>query len=300
MIYLERCIICGKKANQRDRIAEYILNLQKESVLWCERCDLKWLYPFMDEQEYRAFYSYNYHTELYEKRKPTFDRIIEDLFNEFYMKMRIRKMIKILGYKPFTLDVGSGYGLFLKCAAEMGIRAIGIDVSEHAVTIARKRYNVEVINSDLLSFRSEFKFDAVHLNHVFEHFVDPHKAISKIKEMMKKCGIVVMELPNQFKNIYDIARYIVRRPIRSRIFSLQHPFFWSEKSIKTFLHKNGYKVISSRIYDRKDFWIRLPDEVSSEVFRFAKILMGVTAALLRMGTNIEIFAQLVTEPKELA
>ncbi len=293
MIYLEKCIICGKESKNEDKFAKYILNLEKEKILVCKDCDLRWLYPFMDDNEYENFYSQDYFEELYVKGVSHFDRKLSSIFDEIYFKRRIRKIMKLLHKDQINiLDVGCGYGLFLKCAKEIGLNAVGIDISEHAVSAVKEKHKLDAICSTLFDFQPKIKFDVVHMNHVFEHFTNPKGALDKVKSLLNSGGILVMEVPNQFKNIYDILRYILKIPVKSRHFSLQHPFFWSEKSIRKILSLNGFEILKIRTYDRKDLWIRRPAEFDRNIFRTVKILIGLLAYILNREANIEVFAKL--------
>lgn len=293
MIYLEKCVICEKDSRTEDKIAKYILNLENEKILVCKDCDLRWLHPFMDDNEYKKFYSQDYFEEFYVKELSRFDRRLSSIADEIYFKNRIKKIIKLLGKKNINiLDVGCGYGTFLKCAKEIGLNALGIDVSEHAVSVAKEKYKLDAVFSTLFEFQSKIKFDVVHMNHVFEHFTNPKGALDKVKELLKPGGILVMEVPNQFKNIYDILRYMLKTPVKSRYFSLQHPFFWSEKSLRKILSPNGFEILKIRTYDRKDLWIRLPAEFNANIFRIVKIAIGLLAYILGREANIEVFAKL--------
>ncbi len=292
MIYLRKCVICGNETSSEDNFAKYILNLEKEKILVCKACDLRWLYPFMSDDEYKNFYSQGYFDELYSGE--TFDKRLSAISDEFYFKRRIRNIIKIKQRrKASILDVGCGYGLFIRCAKDLGLNPVGIDISEYVISKVRAKYDdLNVVACSFFDFHTETKFDVIHMNHVFEHFTDPVRALSKIKSLLNQGGLLVMEIPNQFKNIYDILRYIIKVPVQSKFFSLQHPFFWSEKSIKKFLSDNGFEILKVKVYDRKDFWIRKPGDFDGFIFRVVKLPVALLAYILGRGANIEIFAEL--------
>ncbi|MCW5959736.1 MAG: class I SAM-dependent methyltransferase [Pyrinomonadaceae bacterium] len=101
----------------------------------------------------------------------------------------------VLGGK--ALEVGCGNGNYLRYLKRHGWEVNGVDLSPHAVTAAKKNFDIEVFNGQLeeCSFPDE-SFDYVHLSHVLEHFFDPLESMRKIYRLLKKDGIVFIDVPN--------------------------------------------------------------------------------------------------------
>jgi 2-polyprenyl-3-methyl-5-hydroxy-6-metoxy-1,4-benzoquinol methylase len=95
------------------------------------------------------------------------------------------------------LDFGSGWGFFLAVAKEKGWNAFGLEPLPAASVYARARFGLNVVTDTLRenSFSPEF-FDVVTSFQVFEHLPNPGQDIRNIHEILRKNGIVLIEVPN--------------------------------------------------------------------------------------------------------
>jgi len=109
------------------------------------------------------------------------------------------------------LDLGCGTGNVLGMLEDKGIDLWGIDISERAVTIAKKRVNKpdQVIcrSADPLPFSSD-EFDYVVAWGAIEHFPDIPKILKEIKRILKKDGTGAIMVPNAYyyKFVWDTLR----------------------------------------------------------------------------------------------
>lgn len=94
------------------------------------------------------------------------------------------------------LDLGCGAGGFLKIAKRMGFSVVGCDFDEAVVNLCRAQ-NLDVRQGGLEVFsKSEDSFDAITMNQVLEHVVDPEKLIHECYEHLNKNGSIWIALPN--------------------------------------------------------------------------------------------------------
>jgi methionine biosynthesis protein MetW len=98
------------------------------------------------------------------------------------------------------LDVGCGKGDLITAALAGGRcrDAVGIDIGEPAVAIARKRgldARVHDLNESALPFQDQ-SFDCVTLMAVLEHVFDPLFAVSEIYRVLKPNGSLILAVPN--------------------------------------------------------------------------------------------------------
>ena len=115
------------------------------------------------------------------------------------------KLALIDGLKSSTknlLDIGAGTGDFLSTAKTGGWNTTGIEPSEKARSIAKKK-GVEFVTttSDL----SDNSFDVITMWHVLEHVPDVHKQLAELNRLLKNDGSIVIAVPN-FKS-YDANHY---------------------------------------------------------------------------------------------
>ena len=122
---------------------------------------------------------------------------------EIYLKIIKRSLLGVrqgdsLKGKPSLLDVGCGYGRFLKLA-ENEFVTYGIDPSEFVINEARKyTINTKFEVATILSYKPEIKFDVITAFDVLEHVPEIEKAIGQIKSRLKPGGIFFCAVP-----VYD-------------------------------------------------------------------------------------------------
>lgn len=102
------------------------------------------------------------------------------------------------------LDVGTGYGGFLRAAKEIGFKqVIGIELQADLVELAKANINglqgAQVLIDDFT--KSDFStlagFDLITCNDVIEHVDDPKLVIQKMSKLMNKNGCISLEVPNR-------------------------------------------------------------------------------------------------------
>jgi 2-polyprenyl-3-methyl-5-hydroxy-6-metoxy-1,4-benzoquinol methylase len=98
--------------------------------------------------------------------------------------------------KGRLLDIGCGSGLWLERMNKLGWCGEGIEWDEQASGVARSR-GVVVHVGTLESQRfADNSFDAVTLNHVVEHLVDPVSTLAECFRVLKRQGRLVLYTPN--------------------------------------------------------------------------------------------------------
>ena len=131
---------------------------------------------------------------------------------KFYFKILFRSLRPYLqGIKQGkVLDLGCAYGLMLQ-KFPSSFEKFGIDISEHAITEAKKRLpnatlKIAEAENDL-PFPDNF-FDVVVCNDVIEHLENPRVALENIRKVLKPDGILYLNTPNfnwLRKNIFSYA-----------------------------------------------------------------------------------------------
>jgi len=106
--------------------------------------------------------------------------------------------------KDRYLDVGTGYGGFLRAAKEAGFKEVmGIELQQDLVDLASANVyglpGAQVLKEDFLTgdFSGIQGFDLITCNDVIEHVDDPRLAIRKMCGLMNEGGCISFEVPNK-------------------------------------------------------------------------------------------------------
>lgn len=101
------------------------------------------------------------------------------------------------------LDVGCGYGGFVREFALRGYDSTGIELQQHLAEFSRANCcdlpEARIINSDLFAVDTSDlgRFDLITCNDVIEHVQDARAAISIMASMLRPGGTLFMEIPNK-------------------------------------------------------------------------------------------------------
>ena len=166
------------------------------------------------------------------------NQLLRKLKDQRYMnakrnaKRNTFKFIKgLISRKWEILDIGCRDGMWLnilKGAKFNNLR--GIDISEKALEIARKKgHNVVRGDAQELPFPDE-EFHFVSIIHTLEHCPEPQKVLSEIKRVLKPNGRILVVVPLQKKE-----------PVPT-VWAHYHCFS-SSKEVINMLVNNGFKKI---------------------------------------------------------
>ena len=141
-------------------------------------------------EELEPFYHEDY--SPYETEREPIDDLVEQASREGeFRHITIRPGIEIL-------DLGCGGGDFLRVAAHLGARVVGVDPSPIAAQRARGQ-DVEVFCGTIEDYAAAHegrRFDVVTGSHVIEHVPQPVETLRTMKRLLKPDGFIWLGLPN--------------------------------------------------------------------------------------------------------
>lgn len=224
-------------------------------VVECTACHLVYMNPRMTAKEYEDFYSSKYYDDY------DYGVILSDERNPKFLR-RVEYLNRLKPTKGKLLDIGTATGEFLKAARDEGWNVLGTEVSRYAAEEAKKKFGIDVFVGD--AARAPFpaeSFDVVHLSHVLEHVPSPRQTMKLAYRLLKKDGLFVVEVPNQFANWFERIAQIfgIRHPTAEP--SLHHVYFYTPKSLRMLLAAEGYnatiRTYSLNVpYSRFSPWLR--------------------------------------------
>jgi SAM-dependent methyltransferase len=207
----------------------------------------------------------NYHRDTdYQKFYPMFHNIFMKRFN------LVNRYVK----KGRVLDIGCSIGIFLDIFQGAGWETWGVEPSKSANRAMQRGHKI---------FRKYFEkanlprnyFDLIVLNHTLEHLDDPVEILSKVNCLLKKKGIVFVDVPNA-------------GGIGARILGKRWPFLAPNE------HKHQFTRQSlEKVFRKANFKI-LHFESRSGIFECANPVLELWQSLI--GLKKRFFTHLITLP----
>lgn len=107
-----------------------------------------------------------------------------------------------------VLDVGSGYGYFMRASVDSGWDCEGVEISHHAAEVANelvgKRPFVGTLEDRVASSRD--RFDSVVMWDFIEHVYDPIESLRSARKVIAEEGSIFLRTPNLHAIELDVFR----------------------------------------------------------------------------------------------
>lgn len=216
----------------------------------------------------------------------------EKQFKNIFLK-RFKIIKKVISKKGRVIDIGSSTGVLLKLFKDDGWEALGIEPSKSA-KYARKR-GIEVINKKFEEVSlPKNKYDVVILNHTLEHVDNPLKVIKKVYEILKKGGIIFIDVPN----FASLSSVLFRKRF-SLLCPEEHNFHFTKDSLSKLLVKSKFSVIYSEtrsgLFDYQnplqEIWMSLSGFKKRFFTNLINLPLNIIEKILGKGTAITIIGQ---------
>jgi 2-polyprenyl-3-methyl-5-hydroxy-6-metoxy-1,4-benzoquinol methylase len=106
------------------------------------------------------------------------------------------------------LDVGCGWGAFVRLANAHGWEAAGWEVSPHAAAFLSTRTGLDIRGGDLRDVEVNERWDVITLWGVVEHVQDPQKLLRSVRALLSPGGVIALETPNASALFRLVARVL--------------------------------------------------------------------------------------------
>ena len=217
----------------------------------CRICKFIHIIPIPSDQELNSFYD----NEFYQKTKSNYISKNEKEMDycDLVFDEKLVTIEKLISSKSKRiLDIGSGPGFFLRRAKRRGWNVNGVEPSPLASNYANKqniptiqKFFQEVVPNEI------GKFDAIHTIDVLEHVNNPIAVIEKAYSLLKKNGVIVVEVPNDFKPLHKLAQktlknkelWVTLSSWSKNLGNIQHLNYFNFSSISDLLKRTGFKII---------------------------------------------------------
>lgn len=199
---------------------------------------------------------------------------------------------------PKLLDCGCAMGFFMEEANRMGFDTYGVDISKYAAERAQHLFDGKVKLGPVEKVDKIFakeKFDVITMFDLIEHLKDPILVLEKLKNLLNKDGIIVLQTG-------DVSSNWAKRQGQNWHFFAppQHLHFFSRATIKKMLEAAGCKVIK---IETEGKWVSLrylfhmmryanKDRIGDFFYKLThKNIIGKIPILFKFGDNMIIFAK---------
>jgi SAM-dependent methyltransferase len=143
------------------------------------------------------------------------------------------------------LDVGCGYGFFLKEMASRGWRMEGVEISEAGRCHAARTWGMEIHSQPLEELGlPESRFDVVTLFYVIEHVVDPVGLLKEVHRILKPGGLIFLRWPHSTPIVWflgPLSRYL------DLYHTPYHVYDFNPSTMRRLLDRCGFRDIQTRI-----------------------------------------------------
>jgi len=131
-------------------------------------------------------------------------------------RRKLQTAFDALGLRPGAtlLDVGCGWGGFLRFSAARGVRATGISLSAHQLEVARARLRsdglrAEALYQDFFTFRPSRRFDAISLMGVLEDLSQYRRVVRRLVRWLAPGGRIWCDFAS-VDHRFGMAPFITR------------------------------------------------------------------------------------------
>lgn len=266
MLSFVNCNIC----NINNTKLIYQFNALK--ILKCKECGLVYVNPRLSKEEIKNIYNEQNRNLLPgESPRPRIP----------YFKTYFRNIEKYVKGKGKILELGFGSGFFLKIAKDEKWETYGVEASSklHDFSSLEKEHNIFIGDLEEAKYPKDF-FDVVVGIHVLEHLTDPFATLLEIYRILKKGGILFIEVPN-FGGISSIIQRERWKGVNPRA----HLYYFTPKTLSLLLNKTGFKTLkintnikATQIVDKK-IWL-------AHCLNIVNFIIGKT----NLGNSLQIMA----------
>lgn len=236
-------------------------------VVQCTRCGLIRLDPWPAQRSryYPADYWFVPDVGLAARLEEAWRRVVLHDHVEF-----VRRALRHAG-GGLVLDVGCGGGLLIRMLRDLGIRAVGLDLSARAASLAWRRYGAPVICGDLPAAPlPPASCAAVTMFHVLEHLDDPPAYLEAAHRLLTPEGRLIVQTPNaacwQFFWLganwsgLDVPRHLIN---------------FRDKDLEYLLECCGYEVVRRKYFSLRDNPAGLATSLAPGLDPMARRVRGV-------------------------
>jgi SAM-dependent methyltransferase len=216
----------------------------------CSKCGYAFVNPRPFPGFLREFYSVSGHNSDGGEKFSTLAEVLEQ--ERIYPNSTVdaeRIVSTVISLNPDCntfLDVGSGYGFFLREALlnKLDVTAIEVAGSENEICEQLTKVKAFTVSFEDFQYEKNY-FSIILMSQILEHAYDVNQWILKARRLLKPDGVLAIALPN-FNSIFRL----VMQENESYICPPAHLNFFTERSLANLLRKHGLNVCKVQYVSR--------------------------------------------------
>jgi len=232
----ESCLICKNESLN-------FKNWNKHKILICDKCLFSYIKIDKDQKEKEEVFSPS--EKSFIDQSILGDKKRKDLFVNKIVKNRINAYKGILKRKPLNiLEVGCGTAVISDGFLLNGVQYTGVEFDINFYNFAKSKSR-NVVYGDFLKTNFEKKFDILFASQVVEHIDEPNIFFKKCNEVLKKDGILHIDVPNDRSLISCLRKVFKNNKYYGAIRPPYHMRAYSSNSLKKLFLKNDFYNIQT-------------------------------------------------------
>ena len=191
----EKCPWCGSEnARLYIELKDLFLTQEPFKILECKECGLLYTTPRPNKDEIGRYYKSEEYYSHQENKEGFIPKVYEKVKS---VNLKNKYGIATEGKeKGKALDIGCGVGDILHTMEQHGWDCTGVEPSEDAKVIAKKRIKGQLLSSEEQENLPDSSFDIITMWHVLEHVDDIRWQIQQLHRLCKPGGRIIIALPN--------------------------------------------------------------------------------------------------------
>jgi 2-polyprenyl-3-methyl-5-hydroxy-6-metoxy-1,4-benzoquinol methylase len=182
-------------------VKDYSVSKETFDLYYEETLDMLITHPQPSLENLGKYYESEDYISHTDNKRSLFEKLYH-FIKSIALKNKLNLINSLQPNKGLILDIGAGTGDFLSVAKNDGWQTIGVEPSDRAKAIA-KRKGVSFVSAT--SELENHSFDVISMWHVLEHIPELDKQIKELKRLLKPTGTLIIAVPN-FKS-FDAKHY---------------------------------------------------------------------------------------------
>lgn len=199
------CLVCKNQAKNLS-FGGYQYKDKIYALYECSACGLRFIFPQPTASE--ADLTYN-DISYWQSGDFAGDKTNYDIYKKQYKKdaEKIIKLIKKYNIKQENfLEIGCAQGDLLKELSPYFKKVVGLDVSAPMIKLAREK-GLDARLGKIGEIKFAENFNCIYLGDLIEHLAGPVVFFNHLKKIIKKDGLVIIEIPLTY-NIYPANLFL--------------------------------------------------------------------------------------------